>query len=98
MDLGLDSFCDLVKNKRLELRSGVFLTCDQEINTKIWEKDGVVNIDFGAPYVFLHIEELGPVTLKNVIRPRVLGISISSDTITLKLKTFPDFTIEREKK
>lgn len=98
MAVGLNEFCDLVIKKNLEIKEGVFLTCSEQINISVYAKGEEVHIDFGAPYVFLHITGLGPITLFTKVRPRVLGVLITKDTITLKLKGFPDFTVEREDK
>lgn len=90
----LFKFLSLFKDKRLEIKPNVYLEIAEEVNIKAYLEKDIVYIKFGTPYPYLDIDKLGPIDLKNTIRPRVNSLEIKEDLITLRLDRFMDFSVD----
>lgn len=87
-------FLSLFKNKRLEVKTDIYIEIAEEINIKAYEENGIVYIKFSAPYPYLNIDKLGKINLHNNVRPRINSIDIQDDLITLRLDRFIDFSVD----
>lgn len=97
MEFNLKTLETLVKEKKVEIQDGVFLTCEnQEIKIHMYLKDGNVRIDFEAPFICLHVEKLGPKKLLNLVNPRVEYIIIKEKSFDVKLSSLGNWEFDRE--
>lgn len=96
MEFNLNTIETLIKEKKVEIQEGVFLTCDsQEIKPHMFLKDGEIRIDFDAPFVYLHVEKLGPKKLINLVNPRIEYIIIKEKSFDVKLSSLGNWEFDR---
>lgn len=84
----LEIFETLVLEHKVEVKEGVVLTCGDEINPKIYRKDGKVVIEFGAPFPYLHITKMG-LDISNLVKPKVNKIELTKTNINIWLSILP---------
>lgn len=94
MKLGLDELELLLKNKELVLEEGVKLVCGDKIRPVISYEDGVTQIDFESPFVYLLVEKMGGLDIFDIKR-RVNKIVLTDTEVTLVIDSFPDITRSR---
>lgn len=87
---------ELLSTKKIEVADGVEMICGEEINVTLRLSGQKVIIDFGAPFVFINIDKLGPLDIFDIKR-RVNHIEVDQDTYTLNIDNFPDITKPRKK-
>lgn len=92
----LPMFEKLIKNKSVEVSSGVELRCGSEVNLKIFEEDDNVIIKFGSPAVQVFVTKMGPLKLLNAVRPTVERITITNKSFIIKIDNGPDIEVSRE--
>ena len=85
----------LFKERKLEVKTGVFIELGEEINNKIYLENDLLIIKFESPFPYVHVTELGPIKLKNIVRPKVDSISINeSGIMKIILNNFMDFEFD----
>ena len=92
----LNKLDDLLENKRLELKDGIFLEVKDEINIEIKRVGGITYINFGAPLVRVHIKKLGIVPLSNLLKPRLERIEVREKTVKIVLDGMMDFEVDKD--
>lgn len=95
MEFNEDSVIKLLTEKKLEVAEGVFLHCSDEINMKVYEKDGNVIIEFSAPFAYVHVESFGPKRLLNLVKPRVEYVKLTPKSRVIKLSSLPEIEVEK---
>ena len=97
MDFNLSTLETLIKVGKVEIQEGVFLTCEKhEVKPHLYVKDNSVVIEFSAPFVYLHVEKLGPKKLLNLVNPRVEYIIIKEKSYDVKLSSLGNWEFPRE--
>lgn len=94
MQLGLNELELLLKNKELVLEDGAKLVCGDKIRPVISYENGVTEIDFESPFVYILIEKMGGLDIFDIKR-RVNKIILTEKTVTLVIDSFPDITRSR---
>lgn len=87
---------ELLQNKKAIISDGIEMLCGEEISLTIRASAQGIIIDFGAPFVFINIDKLGPVDIFDIKR-RLKSIYVSQDNYTLNIDNFPDITKPRKK-
>lgn len=88
MKFNLSTLETLIKDKKVEIQDGVFLTCEkQTIKPNLYFKDNNIVIEFEAPFIYLHIEKIGIKKLLNIVNPRIESITIKEKSFDIKLST-----------
>lgn len=94
MDFSPKVLKELLKNGRVEIQEGVFLVSDGKVlKPTIYVKDDALIIEFEAPFLYLHVEKLGPKKLLNLVKPRVEYIKITDTSKLVKLSTLGEWEV-----
>jgi hypothetical protein len=92
MDFSPKFLKTLLKDGCVELQDGVFLVSDGKVlKPTIYLKDDALIIEFEAPFLYLHVEKLGPKKLLNLVKPRVEYIKITDKSKLVKLSTLGEW-------
>lgn len=94
MNFDINSLKTLLKTGALEVQDGVMLVSDHnQLSPKIYMKDEDLIIEFEAPFLYLHIEKLGPKKLLNLVKPRVEYIKSTPISTVVKLSTLGEWEL-----
>lgn len=94
MDFSPNILKKLLKDGRVEVQDGVFLVSEgKALKPTIYVKDDTLIIEFEAPFLYLHVEKLGPKKLLNLVRPKVEYIKITETSKLVKLSTLGEWEI-----
>jgi hypothetical protein len=97
MEFSIELLEKLLKDKKAEIQTGVFLCCDKGLikPTVSLNNDNNVVIEFEAPFTYLHVEKLGPKRLLNLIKPRIESVTITPKSFNVKLSSLGIWEFER---
>ena len=86
----------LLKTGKVEIHEGVSILSEKQlIKSSVYLKDGEVVIEFDAPFLYLHVDKLGPKKLVNLVKPRIETIVIKEKSIAVTLSTIGTWEFDR---
>lgn len=89
-------FEDLVLNKKCEIADGVFLSCGNEINIKVFNSNGTVKITIGSPSLSIEIHKMGMIALSRILKPTIESVTITKDSYIISINNAPDIEVKRD--
>ncbi|HRA10054.1 MAG TPA: hypothetical protein PKX31_00200 [Chitinophagaceae bacterium] len=91
MEFGINSITELIIKKELIIEDGVKIICGDKVRPIFFSDGENIVIDFEAPFVYLIISKLGPVTIFEIKR-KINKIIIGPKTYTIDIADFPNIT------